>query len=201
MLDAATLEDLDQLVDLEQRCFDSDRMSRRSFRRMLTRANAAVLVDRDGGRVRGYALVLFHAGSSLARLYSLAVDPADRGHGIARALLAEAERIASERDCVDMRLELRRDNREALQLYENAGYRQFEVQADYYEDHTDALRMELEADGAPVHVTLIKPASIDTPYTKHARSYLENEPTLPPPVVWLASPRSSIRCARGIRDR
>ena len=142
MLDAATLEDLDQLVDLEQRCFDSDRMSRRSFRRMLTRANAALLVDRDGGRVRGYALVLFHAGSSLARLYSLAVDPADRGHGIARALLAEAERIASERDCVDMRLELRRDNREALQLYENAGYRQFEVQADYYEDHTDAIRME-----------------------------------------------------------
>ena len=54
MLDAANLEDLDQLVDLEQRCFDSDRMSRRSFRRMLTRANAALLVDRDGehGAVR-----------------------------------------------------------------------------------------------------------------------------------------------------
>ena len=142
MLDAATLEDLDQLVDLEQRCFDSDRMSRRSFRRMITRANAALRVDRVGARVRGYALVLFHAGSSLARLYSLAVDPVDRGHGIARALLTDAERIAGERDCGDMRLELRRDNREALQLYENAGYRQFEIQADYYEDHSDAIRME-----------------------------------------------------------
>jgi ribosomal protein S18 acetylase RimI-like enzyme len=142
MVQPATLDDLDALVDLEQRCFDSDRMSRRSFRRMISRTSAALLVERKGDVLRGYALVLFHAGSSLARLYSVAVDPAHRGHGIARALLAEAERIALERDCVDMRLELRRDNREALKLYEALGYRQFDVQADYYEDHMDAVRME-----------------------------------------------------------
>jgi short-subunit dehydrogenase len=47
---------------------------------------------------------------------------------------------------------------------------------------TDALRMELEADSAPVSVTLIKPGAIDTPYTHHAKNYLESEPTLPPPV-------------------
>jgi short-subunit dehydrogenase len=47
---------------------------------------------------------------------------------------------------------------------------------------TDALRMELEADGAPISVTLIKPAAIDTPYPHHAKNYLESEPTLPPPV-------------------
>lgn len=47
---------------------------------------------------------------------------------------------------------------------------------------TDALRMELEEEGAPVSVTLIKPAAIDTPYPKHAKNYLSNEPTLPPPV-------------------
>lgn len=47
---------------------------------------------------------------------------------------------------------------------------------------TDALRMELEADGAHVCVTLVKPAAIDTPYTHHAKSYLDTEPTLPPPV-------------------
>lgn len=47
---------------------------------------------------------------------------------------------------------------------------------------TDALRMELEAEGAPVSVTLIKPAAIDTPYTEHAKNYMEREPSLPPPV-------------------
>lgn len=47
---------------------------------------------------------------------------------------------------------------------------------------TDALRMELEADGAPISVTLIKPGAIDTPYKEHAKNYLPNKPENPPPV-------------------
>jgi short-subunit dehydrogenase len=47
---------------------------------------------------------------------------------------------------------------------------------------TDAFRMELEHDGAPISVTLIKPASIDTPYRQHAKNYLANEPKNPAPV-------------------
>jgi short-subunit dehydrogenase len=47
---------------------------------------------------------------------------------------------------------------------------------------TDALRVELEEEGAPVAVVLIKPAVINTPYPEHARNYMENEPALPPPV-------------------
>ena len=47
---------------------------------------------------------------------------------------------------------------------------------------TDALRMELEHEGAPISVTLIKPSAIDTPYTDHAKNYLEVEPRNPPPV-------------------
>jgi len=48
--------------------------------------------------------------------------------------------------------------------------------------YTDALRMELEEEGAPVSVTLIKPSAIDTPYKEHARNYLPVEPENPPPV-------------------
>ena len=47
---------------------------------------------------------------------------------------------------------------------------------------TDSLRMELEHDGAPVSVTLIKPGSINTPFTRHAKNYMEREPEFPPPV-------------------
>jgi short-subunit dehydrogenase len=47
---------------------------------------------------------------------------------------------------------------------------------------TDALRMELEEEQAPVSVTLIKPSAIDTPYTKHARNYMDSEPKNPAPV-------------------
>lgn len=48
--------------------------------------------------------------------------------------------------------------------------------------YTDALRMELEADGAPVSITLIKPASIDTAFVEHAKNYMDVEPQLPPPI-------------------
>ncbi|MBN9118499.1 MAG: SDR family oxidoreductase [Planctomycetes bacterium] len=47
---------------------------------------------------------------------------------------------------------------------------------------TDALRLELEAEGAPVSVTLIKPTSIDTPFPEHAKNYTDREPKLPDPV-------------------
>ena len=47
---------------------------------------------------------------------------------------------------------------------------------------TDALRVELDHEKAPVSVTLIKPTSIATPLNRHARNYLPVEPTLPPPV-------------------
>jgi short-subunit dehydrogenase len=47
---------------------------------------------------------------------------------------------------------------------------------------TDALRMELEHDGAPIQVTLIKPAAMDTPYTKHAKNYMPQEAQVPSPV-------------------
>lgn len=44
---------------------------------------------------------------------------------------------------------------------------------------TDSLRMELEAEGAPISVTLIKPASINTPYMDHAKNYLSTAPRNP----------------------
>lgn len=47
---------------------------------------------------------------------------------------------------------------------------------------TDALRMELEIEKAPVSVTLVKPGSIDTGYVRHAKNYLDVEPQLPPPL-------------------
>jgi NAD(P)-dependent dehydrogenase (short-subunit alcohol dehydrogenase family) len=47
---------------------------------------------------------------------------------------------------------------------------------------TDALRMELEEEGAPISVTLVKPASVDTPFFQKAKTYLGVEPQPVPPV-------------------
>ena len=48
---------------------------------------------------------------------------------------------------------------------------------------TDALRVELLADDAPVSVTLIQPTAVNTPYPEHAANYLNQEPMLPSPQI------------------
>jgi short-subunit dehydrogenase len=57
---------------------------------------------------------------------------------------------------------------------------------------TDGLRLELEADGAPVSVTLIQPTAVDTPYPEHAANYLAQEPKLPSPMIEVEKVASAI---------
>jgi short-subunit dehydrogenase len=47
---------------------------------------------------------------------------------------------------------------------------------------TDTLRMELEEAGVPISVTLVKPASIDTPFFEKAKTHFGVEPQPVPPV-------------------
>ncbi len=142
MIRPATVADLDALVGLENQCFQTDRLSRRSFRYMLTRAHAFTLISEDDGEVNGYVLVLLNEGTSLARLYSIAIDERARGRGVGAALVTAAEEEAIAQDRVDMRLEIRRDNAASIGLFTKLGYRQFGIYSDYYEDHMEALRFQ-----------------------------------------------------------
>jgi ribosomal protein S18 acetylase RimI-like enzyme len=134
--------DIAALVDIEEACFVSDRLSRRSFRHLLTEGNSVTLIDEAKGSVRGYLTVLFRADVSLARIYSIATAPDCMGQGVARALLAAAEQLAVARNCVAMRLEIRKDNAASQQLFLRHGYAMFGEHAAYYEDGMDALRFE-----------------------------------------------------------
>ncbi len=62
--------------------------------------------------------------------------------------------------------------------------------------YTDALRMELEEERAPISVTLLKPSATNTPFIEHAGNYMEAAPEFPPPVY---APevvaRAILRCA------
>ncbi|MFJ2709524.1 ribosomal protein S18-alanine N-acetyltransferase [Pseudomonas sp. NPDC087346] len=138
----AVVEDLPALLALEMQCFTTDRLTSRSFQWMITRAHAQLLVAERHDQLLGYALVLFHRGTSLARLYSIAIASDARGTGLGKQLLQRIEACALEHDCAYLRLEVRTDNPAAIALYERNGYRRFALIHDYYEDHADALRLE-----------------------------------------------------------
>lgn len=138
----ATLLDMPELLALEQHCFTTDRLSRRSFQWMISRAHGELLVAENAGQLLGYALVLFRRGTSLARLYSIAIAEPARGMGLGRQLLSRVEASAVAQGCTRLCLEVRTDNPGALSLYERSGYRRFAFIDAYYEDHTAALRLE-----------------------------------------------------------
>ncbi len=138
----AGLEDLEALVRLEKDAFETDRLSRRSLRRFLQSGNDHLLLAETADAVVGYILLLKRRGTSLARLYSLCVDAAARGQGIAEALVLAGEEAVRQAGCASLRLEVRCDNPAAIRLYTRLGYRQFGTLHDYYEDGTDALRFE-----------------------------------------------------------
>src|SRR5690606_16948713 len=138
---AATLADLDALVALEERCFSLDRLTRRNFRHLLTRAHAETLVYELDGQLAGYVLLLFRQGTPLARLYSIATDPARRGRGIGEALVRAAEQAALAREALLMRLEFREDPPASIGMYPQHGSRPYGEYAGYYEAVQDALRL------------------------------------------------------------
>lgn len=138
----ASSDDIDALSAIEAAVFATDRISRRSFRALIARPTAATLVAEIGGTVAGYVMILFRAGTGMARLYSLAVAPEHAGRGLGKRLLQAAEDAAERHDRILLRLEVREDNEAAIALYRKSGYRLIGRIEDYYEDGTAALRFE-----------------------------------------------------------
>ncbi len=141
--------DLAALLAIEKAVFPVDRLSRRSFRRFLVSPHATFLVAEEGGKLAGYALVLYPPRSKLARLYSIAVASHISQRGVGPLLLAAAAAAAKRRRRRAMRLEVHEHNTRAIARYEKSGYRLFGRHRDYYDDHGDALRFEKPLDAVP----------------------------------------------------
>jgi ribosomal protein S18 acetylase RimI-like enzyme len=151
----ARRSDLDALVALEREIFNSrlfagHLISRAGFRRLLASPSAAFVVAaaeapigaQIGPQIGAYVLVLYRANSGTARMYSVGVAAKFRRRGLARMLVAAAEKDAVRRGRKAMRLEVRSDDRGTIALYESAGYCRVGRARDYYGGRIDALRLE-----------------------------------------------------------
>jgi ribosomal protein S18 acetylase RimI-like enzyme len=134
--------DLDALVDLENRCFTGDRMSRRSYARALRNPRATLLVATREGELVAAATLFRRTRSRIARLYSVAVAPSARGLGLGTAMLAAVERTAVRQGLTSLRLEVSLHNKAAIDLYRKNRYGIIGRFKQYYEDGSDALRLE-----------------------------------------------------------
>jgi ribosomal-protein-alanine N-acetyltransferase len=142
MIRAALPDDIPALLAIEHSSFKGDRLSRRSFRHLLNKGHALILLDEGIGLLRGYIILLFRANASLARVYSIATHQACLGQGVAAGLLIEAEQSALRRGRITMRLEIRKDNHASLHFFQNRSYVIFGEYQRYYDDDMDAFRLQ-----------------------------------------------------------
>lgn len=138
---SATIDDLQALLDIEQKAFRAERFDRRQYVYLLTKANSSVYVLEIGRRVVGVAVMLWRKNSRKGRLYNMAIDPDFQGHGLAVELLAVCERRARVNRCLAISLEVRADNARAIALYGHHGYKVVCPLPDYYADGKPGLRM------------------------------------------------------------
>lgn len=142
----ATPLDFQRIVELERVCFEGElAYSRRQLHYLVFSAHSTTLVEEAEGVVRGFVIVLFRTGSSVAGIETVNVDPAFRKKGIGRRLLAAAEKEVRRKGAQRIRLEVSVTNHAAVALYESAGFRKVRVLKNYYHflhgDSRDAIRM------------------------------------------------------------
>jgi ribosomal protein S18 acetylase RimI-like enzyme len=137
-------DDLEALLALEQE-FVGDRLSRRALRHHLRSPRAHYLVADIDGRLAGYVLELQRRGSRWWRVYSL-IRAQDAPPGTGRRLLEAGIEAARAASAAGVRLEVREDNRAAIDLYRALGFTLFDMRDGYYEDGARALCMALAFD-------------------------------------------------------
>ncbi len=103
---------------------------------------SCVVVARGGNALIGFAAMSFEFEASRAHLLLLAVSPANRRQGVARALVDWLECVARRGGIAAIRLEVREKARAARAFYEVRGYRERGRLPGYYQGVEDALRLE-----------------------------------------------------------
>jgi [ribosomal protein S18]-alanine N-acetyltransferase len=136
----ATPGDVDALTLLEPLLFHTDRCSRRSFQRLIRQGRVVVVREKEQS-ILGYAIMLARRNSRKMRIYSFGIADSSRRRGLAGALLAKLEDIATAADCHTLILEVGDTNTAAMSFYSKHGFCQCGFRLHYYQDGGHAILM------------------------------------------------------------
>ncbi|MXY85798.1 MAG: ribosomal-protein-alanine N-acetyltransferase [Chloroflexi bacterium] len=132
LLRPMTLNDLDDVANLDGRAFGESGWSRRYFEGELTQSPISifyVLADAQH-RIMGY-FGTWHVVDQL-HLCTFAVDPDLQGHGFGALLLGCVIRLAQRLGCQLIQLEVRESNAVARSLYRSRGFTEEAIRPNLY---------------------------------------------------------------------
>jgi ribosomal-protein-alanine N-acetyltransferase len=120
-------------------------------------------VARQDGNIVGYAGVWFALDE--AHVTNIAVAPAARREGIARALMLHLAEVVVDRGCIAWTLEVRVTSCGAQRLYEEFGFESAGVRQRYYDNVEDAIVMwchDIQGDDYRARLNTIREADRDS---------------------------------------
>lgn len=133
--------DLPRILKIERASFGHDAWPREAFEEYALTFPRLFLVATAGVRVVGYSIACVSRGAG--ELASIAVLPAYRGRGVARALMHASLRKLCRLGVRTIWLMVRADNESAIALYRRLGFVRTATVRGYYEDGASGWRMKL----------------------------------------------------------
>jgi [ribosomal protein S18]-alanine N-acetyltransferase len=140
--------DLKDIQPIENASFLEDPYSQIVFWSLFLSSKRIFRIGTFGRKIIGYSIVKIESGDqneTISHLVSLAVDPAARKRGVGSKMLEDAILQTRERfpNSKTMVLEVRADNKAAIDLYTKFRFRKMGTISNYYGGGRDALSMEL----------------------------------------------------------
>ena len=137
-----TIEDLDQVYQLDQICFPGEvAFPKDFFFYLLTSPDCLGFGIKKAGKLLGFIIVQAQSPTR-AQLITLDIAPEHRRKGLGSFLLYYVHQYLKERGFKRIRLEVAYNNQPALNLYQKFGYQWRGQKKKYYPDGTDAIIME-----------------------------------------------------------
>ncbi len=139
------LSHLDDVMEIEEKCYGKHHWSRNSFAGELNNAYAKYItaIDKRNGKCAGY-MGLWRIFDE-AHVTNLAVHPDYQGLGIAHFLILSSLESCYADKIKYMTLEVRKSNEKAKHIYEAFGFKSLGLRKKYYQDNNeDALIMWTE---------------------------------------------------------
>ena len=136
----AKLRHLEQLLQIENRCFSVPFTREQLLSQMPDSMHAFLVAEAENGDVLGYVGMMYVLDEGY--ISNVAVSPDYRRTGIADALITRLLQIAKELELSFVTLEVRESNAPAIALYEKNGFSPVGRRKNYYTLPTeDAILM------------------------------------------------------------
>jgi ribosomal-protein-alanine acetyltransferase len=133
-VETASIRYLQELYEVESRCFDEEAFTKDQIAALLTDYNSVSLIALTSDVIMGFIIgsAYFERNSLVGHVLTIDVLPDQRRKGIGTLLLQELEKLFKAKGAHACTLEVREDNVAAIGLYRKLGYKTISNLRNYY---------------------------------------------------------------------